>query len=141
MGKKNTSKWVKAKGRLVLNVDGTEKFAEPGKNGLAAYDNTKGTLMVTGCFNVGKCEFNEGTAARWLGPRLKMLIGAKKYLCIAERVTQRGTAGFSNGGKIRDGSSAKYHMRLEFHALCPMPEPEKIGSFKDVIREYVENHS
>ena len=122
--KKSTDRWVKAKGKWALNVDGAFSFGGA-RYSLATYQDEHGLFEVYAFFNSGK-KVNETEIETALGKDLKELFNAGKYICVVENGT----------GKRID----RQFIRVEFYARCQRPDPEVVGMLKDTIHQCLEDH-
>lgn len=124
---RNTKTYVKANGREVLDIQGTMPLRTPAHRSAARY-NSNGVFEIFAKFDSG-VPFNESAAKRFLAPRLKELFVPSKYLLIVEclchkRRRQRGLGRFTN---------------IEYYAVCPKPEPEKVQMLQGIVRDMIDH--
>ena len=128
--KKNKEQWSNANGVKALEVDGAVNMNNSCRYSIARYDERRGVFELYAFFDIGPCEFNEGIAQRRIGPELKRLFNAERYICIATQCTKRRASKDQGFERI---------MGLEFYAKCQMPEPCRVGAVKDVVKNYVKD--
>lgn len=122
MGKRrNTLSYVRAKGRDVLDIEGTMELVTPAHRSSANYKDN-GIFEMFAKFDT-KVPFNEHLARRYLAQRFKTLFNPSKYLLITEcrphaRRRQKDLGRFLN---------------LEYYARCDKPEPEKVQQLKTIV--------
>ena len=117
---KNTREWVRAWKGWSLNVEGAFSLSNA-RYSLARYVDSRRLFEVYAFFNT-EDNFNERLVSRRLGKRLKELFNAERYICVTENCT----------GKRID----RTFMRLEFYAICDMPDPKKVSQLHSVVEEY-----
>lgn len=128
MHKKNTEFWTDSKGFKVLNVEGAFNINNAIRYSIAKFDEKKEVLEIYAFFDIGANQFNEGQAQRRIGPQLKRVFNAERYICIATQGTRKRTAKNEEMG---------YIMALEFHAKCELPDPEQVGKIKDIVKGFI----
>lgn len=122
--KKNTSRYVAAKGRSILDIEGTMPLKGINATSVAAYKDN-GVFEVFAKFDT-KVSFNEHEARRYLAQRFKTLFKPSKYLLIVECRPHR-----INGHKGSEGLTR--YLNLEYYAKCDKPEPEKVQQLKTIV--------
>ena len=128
--KKNTSRYVRANGKDVLDIEGTMKKVTPAHRSSAVYKDN-GVFEMYAKFDT-KVPFNEHEARRYLAQRFKTLFKPSKYLLITECLPH----------KQRQQKNLGRYLNLEYYAKCDKPEPEKVQQLKtivgDMMREFGE---
>ena len=122
--RKSTDRWVKAKGKWALNVDGSFDLSGA-RYSLATYQDEHGLFEVYAFFNSGK-KVNEVEMETALGKELKELFNAGKYICVVENGTGR--------------NKSRRFLRIEFYAHCKRPDPETVGLIKDTVQRCLQAH-
>lgn len=123
---RNTKTYIRAKGRDVLDIEGTMPLRTPAHRSSAIFKDN-GVLNLFAKFDT-QVPFNEHAAKRYLAPRLKALFNPSKYLLIVECLPhkqrrQRGLGRFTN---------------IEYYAVCDRPDPSKVQMLQGIVRDMID---
>lgn len=124
---RNTKTYIRAKGREVLDIEGAMQLKTYAHRSSAIFKDS-GVLNIFAKFDT-RVPFNEHAAKRFLAPRLKELFDPSKSLLIVECLPHK-RRGHQGLGKFTN---------IEYYAVCPKPEPEKVQMLQFIVRDMVEH--
>ena len=124
---RNTKEYLHFKDRDVLDICGAMELKTPAHRSAAIFKDN-GVFEVYAKFDSG-VPFNEHAAKRFLAPKLKELFDPSRYLLIVECLPhkqrrQRNLGRFAN---------------IEYYAVCPKPEPEKVQMLQGIVRDMIDH--
>lgn len=121
--RRNTKAWVTAWGDKLIQVAGSVDKDKAIRYSAARYRTKTGIFEVYAFFET-EGEYDAFKVQKRIGPELKEIFKAERYLCVVERLKKR--------------KREKDKMRLEFYAKCPLPEPSDVARINEVVKAAVE---
>lgn len=120
---KNTREWIKAWGCKLLQVEGSVDKDRAVRYSIARYREERRVFEVYAFFET-EGEYDTGKVRRIVGPELKRLFKADRYICVVDRCRKR--------------KREKDKMHFEFYARCPLPDPGDVARINEIIKAAVQ---